>query len=53
MDLKPIVVWVAALIVTVAVALALHLPERMRCRGVGRSMTCERSLLSPELWAGH
>jgi hypothetical protein len=52
LDAKPIVIWTAALVAVLAIAFALHLPERMGCHGRGRYMTCQHSLLSPETWGG-
>jgi hypothetical protein len=50
LELKPIVFWAGALIATLALALALHIPQRMNCSGVGRHMSCEHSLLDPAVW---
>ena len=50
MDVKPAIVWAAAFVAVLAIAYALHLPERMECSGAGRSMSCKHGLLSPELW---
>ncbi len=52
MEMRPVVVWVAALAAVIALALAFHLPERMQCDGGGRYAHCRHGLLSPEAWKG-
>jgi hypothetical protein len=50
LELKPIVLWAGALIATLALALAMHIPERMNCKGAGRYMRCEHGLLDAAVW---